>query len=172
MISPEMPVGNTANSCEGLRRKSEALDWLQRIHRKITECGQRSLLQLCLKNGQATIDEIRDQVPLPAGINPTVFGAVPRKLAKSKIIALAGYEASKRPESHGRPISVWRIADAFAALKWLADHPPIADGSVSEPKTAVVSELHPMKPAATETPRDTNQGEQKLLFGAVGKGYY
>jgi hypothetical protein len=39
------------------------------------------------------------------------------------VIRADGYVASARPESHARPLRLWRLVDPVAARQWLADHP-------------------------------------------------
>lgn len=108
---------------EGAARRDDALErheahragWLRR--------ARRMLLLRLLAGGTATADDVHDICPPPEGIDPTVCGAVPRDLARSGIIARAGYAPSTRPEAHARPITVWRLADRVAAQAWLAAHP-------------------------------------------------
>jgi hypothetical protein len=73
-------------------------------------------------------------VPLPDGIGPRSYGAVPLPLAEDGIICHRGYTATRRPEGHARPIAVWALADRAAALAWLADHPELPD-TVPEQRT-------------------------------------
>ena len=85
--------------------------------------GRRTLLTaLCFK-GTATADDVRRAVSLPDDVDPVCLGAVPLALVKAGIIEADGFEKSKRPETHARPIQRWRLVDRAKALTWLREHP-------------------------------------------------
>lgn len=90
--------------------------------------AQRVLLERLLTGAErVTIDDVRDAVPLPAGLSPKLFGAVPGALVKFGLIEKAGYAQTARPEAHARPVTLWRLragADTrTAARAWLAANP-------------------------------------------------
>jgi hypothetical protein len=58
---------------------------------------------------------------------------VPLPLVERGIIASAGYRRSERPEAHGRPLTVWQLADRAAALAWLAAQPDCTDPEPAAP---------------------------------------
>jgi hypothetical protein len=80
-----------------------------------------------LEQTVATADDVRNKVPLPQGIGPRCYGAVPLPLADAGLIRHAGYTATRRPEAHGRPIALWQLGDRAAALAWLETHPELPD---------------------------------------------
>jgi hypothetical protein len=69
--------------------------------------GRRALLQRLLDCGTATVDDVRAVVELPVAIDPKCFGAVPRSLARAKIIRAVGFAPTTRPAGHARPITLW-----------------------------------------------------------------
>ena len=60
-------------------------------------------------------DDVRDLVPIPAGISPKLVGCVFRDLADAGILRRFGFRTSALPVAHARPLSVWRLADAASA---------------------------------------------------------
>jgi len=80
------------NLFEAHRR--EFLDHCRWVARRIFE-----------QKGNVTIDDIRDQVQLPNGVDGRVFGAVFNKDDWEKV----GYTQTSRKTSHGRPIAVFRF---------------------------------------------------------------
>ena len=107
----------------GTDLKNSALGTLEATRSEYILRGRRALLQTLLALGNATADDVRDLVPLPTGINPKLFGAVPGALAKAGIVVADGYRPSARSEAHGRPVQVWRLLDRDAARQWLRDNP-------------------------------------------------
>ena len=57
------------------------------------------------RQGYATIDDVRNEVRLPIGIDGRVFGAVFNTNGWEK----TGYTPTKRKTSHGRPIAVFKL---------------------------------------------------------------
>lgn len=111
---------------EGEALRDAALAVL-RIHRAtlIRQC-QRAAVLAALADGEVTADAVRAAVPIPDGINPKLVGAAFRDLATAGVLERVGYVVSRRPAAHARPLSLWHLADANAATRWLANHPPIA----------------------------------------------
>jgi hypothetical protein len=114
-------------AAEGERLKREALALLEVRRETYIVRGRRALLARLLDVGTATADDVRAAVPIPTGINPKCFGAVPGQLARAGIIGRVGFAETTRREGHARPLSVWRLIDRAGALQWLADHPDRAD---------------------------------------------
>ncbi len=112
---------------DGERRKTRALSLLAKRREVYVNRGRRALLTRLLETGSATIDAVRDEVELPAVVNPVCFGVVPGVLAKANIIRGDGYTESLRPRAHARPVKIWCLTDRLAALDWLRDHPDEAD---------------------------------------------
>jgi hypothetical protein len=116
-----------ANAAEGEQRKRFALALLADTRRALIRRASRALLDLLLQTGTATADQLRELVPLPEGVNPKVFGAVFAGLAEKNLIRQFGFEPSRRPEAHRRPVGVWQLTDRAAALAWLAANPELPD---------------------------------------------
>ena len=89
----------------------------------IRECTAAAL-RVALDRGEVCADDVRAVVPIPADISPKFVGVVFRDLADAGILHRAGFRNSTRPAAHARPLSLWRLADADAALARLAAHPP------------------------------------------------
>jgi hypothetical protein len=94
--------------------------------------GRRALLMYLLCAGEGTADDVRDNVELPRGLSPRLFGAVPGELVRAGMIRFGGYERTCRPTAHSRPVTVWTLADRAAAERWLADHPDLPDPVVHD----------------------------------------
>ncbi|MCC5831324.1 MAG: hypothetical protein JJU36_17940 [Phycisphaeraceae bacterium] len=107
----------------GQHLKNIALDDLEARRADLVLRGRRALLLALLEHGTATADDIRERVHVPEDIDPKALGAVPRLLANLKIIEAGGYVSSRRSDAHARPIRLWHLVNAAAALQWLADHP-------------------------------------------------
>jgi hypothetical protein len=88
--------------------------------------GRRVLLECLLCAGEGTADDVRDNLELPPGLALTLFGAVPGELARAGIIRRVGFTPTCRPTAHGRPVTVWALADRAAADKWLREHPDVS----------------------------------------------
>jgi hypothetical protein len=133
------------NCAEGERRKADALATLAKRREAVVRRAQRALLTVLLETGSATADDVRDLVDLPQGVDPKLFGAVPRPLGRAGIIRAAGVVKTCRPMAHARHITIWVLADRAAAERWLATHPEPTDW--------------------TPDPADaTGDGPQRLLF--------
>jgi hypothetical protein len=117
-----------AGRAEGERRRDASLALLAERRTAVVRAGQRALLLRLLSGADtATADDVCDAVPLPPGIGPRCYGAVPLPLADAGIITHAGYTPTRRPEAHARPVAVWTLADRAAALAWLTAHSPLPD---------------------------------------------
>jgi hypothetical protein len=115
-----LPIDNAE---KGEARRDAALNLL-RVRRAdlIRECTSAAL-RVALDRGEVCADDVRAVVPIPADISPKLVGCVFRDMADAGILRRAGFQSSTRPAAHARPISLWRLADAAAALAWLAAHP-------------------------------------------------
>jgi hypothetical protein len=116
------------DQAEAERRKAAALTLVETHRDVFVRRGRRALLQAMLAGaGKATADDVRQALELPAGMDPRCLGAVPGRLAYDRVITPAGFVRSARPESHGRWVEVWHLADREAAEVWLRDHPDLPD---------------------------------------------
>lgn len=110
---------------EGERRRDAAHANLEAHQEPLVMRARRACIRTALERGEVTADDIRDQVPLPEGVDPRVFGAVPIALAREKIGILRrnGDRLSRRSVAHARRVSIWIIADPAKARAWLRAHP-------------------------------------------------
>ncbi len=108
---------------EGRRRADRELDLHEAENREFMLLARRRLIELLRTTSQATIDDLRELITIPASVRGVMLGAIPKALLKAGAIRRVGFVESTRPESHARPISAWSICDATAAVKWLEDHP-------------------------------------------------
>ena len=114
-------------TADGEVRKRDAHALLE-AHREVYVLrGRRALLTRLLAAPEATADDVRDAMELPAEIDPVCLGVVPGALARAGIIERIGFTASRRPGAHARLVSVWRLVDRDAAIRWLAAHPDRPD---------------------------------------------
>jgi hypothetical protein len=109
-------------AAEGRRRRDEALGLLAETRALLVRRVQRCFLTLLTDRGKATIDPVRDLVPIPKEIDARLVGAAVRQLAELGMIHRAGLSRSVRPEAHGRDLPIWGIIDRGAVLGWLATH--------------------------------------------------
>jgi hypothetical protein len=121
--------------------------------------GRRAMLEVLLRKGTATADDIRAAVELPPEIDARCLGACPGALAYAKIIRAAGFVRSARPERHACWLQVWELVDRQAAVQWLADHLDLPDPIEGEGATVLQRVLfltntanEPGAAAATVTP--------------------
>lgn len=121
------PNDRDAGRREGERRKDAAHGLFEAVRPKLIGRGRRALIGLLLTQDEATADDVRALIEVPAGIDPKCLGSVPGSLAKAGIIRRTGYRPSTRPEAHARTLTVWALADTRKAIQWLRDHPEPAD---------------------------------------------
>ena len=80
------------------------------------------MLRILLQRGSATIDMVRAAIELPDSDPARWLGCVPAELRRAGLIRRAGFTETRRAVAHARPVSVWELADADAARRWLAAH--------------------------------------------------
>ncbi len=129
MSLPTIPPADRAGNglAAGERRRDRAHELLHSCRGALIRRIQRAFLRHLLDRGPATIDGVRELVPLPAGIDPRLVGAAVRAQARDSLIVSVGRERSQRPEAHARWLDRWAIRDQSEALDWLADHPELAE---------------------------------------------
>jgi hypothetical protein len=135
---------------EGEKRKADAQALLAEKRESLVRRAQRALVATVLTRGAATADDVRDIVDLPSGVDPKCFGAVPVPLARAGIIRRDGFISTCRPLAHARPVSVWKLVDREAAIRWLDAHPELPDSGDEDPP-AVQSFLFSIQETATPT---------------------
>lgn len=111
------------NREEGERRRDSAFRKLEAHRDHLIRAGRRAMLLAALANGRTSIEDARAVVPVPPMVDPKFFGSVPGPLAEAGILKRIGYRPTTRAEGHARPVSLWELADAAKAVKWLADNP-------------------------------------------------
>jgi hypothetical protein len=121
-------MSERSNTCqEGDALKRAALALLGRCRSVLIRRGRRALLRAVLERGRASIDAVRDVVPIPPGIAPKLFGTVPGVLAGAGLIRACQAARTSRPLAHARRVTVWELADRKGAFAWLAAHPELPD---------------------------------------------
>jgi hypothetical protein len=108
---------------DGEHRKRLAHERLEVYRASLITLARRQLVEHLLSVSRGTIDDIRDRVTIPNNVDPRYLGAVPAGLAAMGIITAVGIVTSKRPETHGRLIRQWSIADRRKAETFLASNP-------------------------------------------------
>lgn len=116
-------IAETTAEPTGAELRDEALDGLQKRHQAIVRRCQRIVVQIVVDGATATADDLEH---VDSGRRRRGFlGAVFRDLHKIGVIESCGYQTSKIPRNHARPLGVWRCANVERARKWLAENPEI-----------------------------------------------
>ena len=138
-----------SGSHEGERRKAVALALLEAHRERFLVRARRLLLAHLINKGPSTVEAIRPHVPLPYGLHPSVWGAVPGPLARLRLIRRRSFVQSARRARRAAHVAEWELVDAERARQWLAAHPePLAfDGGQGE-----------LFPTPNEGPRCGNTG--------------
>lgn len=116
-------IAETTAEPTGAELRDEALDGLEKRHPAIVRRCQRIVVRIVIDGGTATADDLEH---VDSGKRRRGFlGAVFRNLHKLGVIESCGYQTSKIPRNHARPLGVWRCANVERARKWLDDNPEI-----------------------------------------------
>lgn len=169
-VDPLVGGGNPGMGCrrlpsmskggEAMTRRSHSRGRRKRATAKRTNrdlCilrGQRALVECASFVGHAKFNDLHDLIELPAAIKPNIFAAVPGPLVKAGITRAIGSTPTCRPTGHGRPVTVWQVADVPAAKRWLRHHPvhmtpvsePFPRSAFRRPASMVTSEVRSMRP--------------------------
>lgn len=89
-----------------MNTKQEAFDLFEQKRKEFLEYARWIAVREYKKKGNLTIDDVRDQVKVPEGVNAKVFGAV-----FNKDWEIVGYVKTTRQTSHGRRVAVWRLVN-------------------------------------------------------------
>ena len=163
--SASNPLRRDAKRNEGKRLKSDIQSELEARRGYWIEQGRRALLTVALERGAASTDDVHEHVTLPDDIGPCCLGCIPRKLAKTGVIKREGYVPTSRKEAKNRPVSLWIIKDRDAALRYLANIPPLA--TAKDPERPITADA-PLKPGTSTLIEDlsVSHGTNQLsLFG-------
>jgi hypothetical protein len=87
-----------------MNSKQQAFDLFAQKRKEFLEYCRWVAVRLYKQRGNITIDDVRDEVPLPLGINGKVFGAV----FNTEDWELISYVKTTRQTSHGRRVAVWK----------------------------------------------------------------
>lgn len=107
----------------GLARRDAAHAQAEADHGQTLLLARRMFALWLLQMGTGTADDVQDLIELPPTVNPVILGAVPGLFARRQWIVADGYEKSRRPQAHARPILRWRLVDAAALSAWREAHP-------------------------------------------------
>ena len=118
-----LPAFNANAEAESRRDKALSLLRVRRAD-LIRECTVAAL-RVAIDRGEVCADDVRTLVKIPPDISPKLMGVVFRDLADAGIFRRAGFRNSTRRAAHARPLSVWQLADAAAAVAWLVAHAAI-----------------------------------------------
>lgn len=87
-----------------METKQQVLDLFEQTRNEfLTNCRWIAKRIAKENNGYVNIDQVREQVTTPQGVNPKVYGAV---FANGEFERV-GFVVTTRKTSHGRPISNW-----------------------------------------------------------------
>ena len=62
---------------------------------------------ICRQQGSVSINEVRQRVDIPAGMHPSVLGAV----FKSKKFKAIGFTEATHPQAHARVVRVYQLTN-------------------------------------------------------------
>lgn len=110
----------------GTKLRDAALDLFEQHRAAALRDLERLASKLLLASEAITPDDVRSCWSPPPGVKPAIVGAAFRNLARRKHAVLDGYRQSTRPETHARPVGIWRLIDRDGVERWLASNPPIA----------------------------------------------
>jgi hypothetical protein len=94
----------TTDLTEGRQERDRILDLFEQSQPEYIVRARAAAMELCQRNGSATIDEVRAIVGDPPK-EPRVNGAV----FSRKLFEKIGYESSNRAACHARPIARFRL---------------------------------------------------------------
>lgn len=123
--------------------KQEAMDLFERTRKEFLGHCRWVAKRIYQQKGNVCIDDVREQVQLPDGVNGKVFGAVFNSAEWERV----GYTQTKIKTSHSRTIGVFRLViyllvflgAAYAALKPV---PVSANSEVAKELVALSRTVH------------------------------
>jgi len=87
-----------------MNTKQQAFDLFEQKRKEFLDYCRWIAIREYKKKGNLTIDDVRDQVKVPDGVNAKVFGAV-----FDKDWEIVSYVKTTRQTSHGRRVAVWKL---------------------------------------------------------------
>lgn len=87
---------------EGIDHADHAADIRWKVH------AERVLDDLIAEGKPFTSEDLRERTGEPLATGPTIFGALIRNAMQRGAIEQAGWDLSRRPQAHRRPVRVWK----------------------------------------------------------------
>jgi len=87
-----------------MKTKQQAFDLFEQKRKEFLDFCRWIAIREYKKKGNITIDDVREQVKLPEGVNGKVFGAV-----FDKDWEIVTYVKTTRQTSHGRRVALWKL---------------------------------------------------------------
>ena len=94
---------------QGIALRDEALDRLTNCTDDREQWVERArivAIEIARSTGRVTSDDLRRVFPPPPAMDPRIIGAVFRSKGLWRRI---GWEQTKQPQAHARPIAVWGL---------------------------------------------------------------
>jgi len=92
---------------EALAKRELALDELDERYPAFLERARDVAEWIAKKKGTVTSDDVRSVLAIPAGIHPSVMGALFRGPRWERI----DWQQSEQPQRHANRIGIWRLRD-------------------------------------------------------------
>jgi hypothetical protein len=96
---------------EGLRRRNVGLDSVEAHEASWLAEARKVARYIAWERGTVTSDDVQLHCRRPAGVTPNAVGGIFR----GKEWVFVDYTRSARPETHGRRIGVWALAEDMAS---------------------------------------------------------
>lgn len=121
IVDDDPPKSNGAAA--GLARRDATHRRQEEEHARIIHDARRMMAIWLEQFDSITADDVQDLCILPPDADPRVMGAVPKLFAARGWIRADGYERSKRPQAHARPVTRWVLVDRPAVVAWRENNP-------------------------------------------------
>lgn len=95
-------------SQSGRTIKEQQLGLFSVTHGEVIDKCRALAVSIAKRDGCVSINEIREQMPLPPGVHPSVYGAVLR----GKQFRAIGYTEALHPAAHARAVRVYTLREA------------------------------------------------------------
>jgi len=89
-----------------MNSKQEAFDLFKKTRKEFLDYCRWVAVREYKRKGNITIDDVREQVKIPEGVNAKVCGAV-----FDKDWEIVAYVKTTRQTSHGRIVAVWKLVN-------------------------------------------------------------
>lgn len=122
-MAPERRDDKGGGLKRGLGLRDAALDQIEAENPVALLKARRAFAAALIDQGEATADDVRSVVELPALANPNLMGALARPFSGPGWVSAGGLKRSKRPEARGHWLTRWVLEDAAGLKAWLARNP-------------------------------------------------